>query len=478
MDSASLEQLLASLTPEPHADMVAGASAGSAPAHDGPLALVNTTPNDLTHKTPNSTQPGQHPDQHWNGRRETLGSWFTEFETVLSAVSPELHEFAVEYVLGDHAQTVIFFPGQAAQLDGSLPRPPFAWMNPAPTDAASYNVPHDVISAAYRRLHRERCLRDSNLDPNVPPAVPPDATYPIDASKYIHSLAKQHFWDMRLRNTILSFVSDLPTRALLQDRFPREGRALLDHLRQLAHTPLSTTQVNSVNADIQALTAAGIKDDTIEGFREFGVIYHRLLARIPAGNPSRDPPAMQAMRYIQATIKNRPAVGTTLMHHFASHGVDQNDPAAVRDAIMDFLEEQAAVRRLCAPQQPAPSTTTTPTLPDLNVLKALLSQSLLNKARDPPKYVKPPSPADKPRPPRPWNKEKDYLCRHCGGRHWNQDCKDKRAGTSAWMRERMMARTNETDAPAPALDDADAVAMINAAFAAFGETNQSLPASQ
>ena len=52
MDSASLEQLLASLTPEPHAEMVAGASAGSAPAHDGPLALVNAIPHsqDLTHQ--------------------------------------------------------------------------------------------------------------------------------------------------------------------------------------------------------------------------------------------------------------------------------------------------------------------------------------------------------------------------------------------------------------------------------------------
>ena len=125
MDSASLEQLLASLTPEPHADMVAGATAGSAPAHDGPLALVNTIPRsqDLTHQAPSSHQPGQHPDQHWNGRRETLGSWLTEFETVLSAESPELHEFAVEYVLSDRARTVIFFSGQAAQLDGAMPRP-------------------------------------------------------------------------------------------------------------------------------------------------------------------------------------------------------------------------------------------------------------------------------------------------------------------------------------------------------------------
>ena len=250
-------------------------------------------------------------------------------------------------------------------------------------------------------------------------------------------------------------------RALLQERFPREGRALLDHLHQLAHTPLSTTQVNSVNADIQGLTATGVKEDTVEGFREFGVIYHRLLSRIPAGNPSRDPPAMQAMRYIQATIKNRPAVGTTLMHHFASHHVNENDPAAVRDAIMDFLEEQAAVRRLCVPPQPAAPPTTTPTLPDINnILKALVNQSLLNASKDPPKHEG--KVAGKSQRGRPWNKDKDLLCRHCGGRHWNEDCKDKRAGTSAYIR-RLMGPT-EQDA-----DDSDATALINAAFAAFND---------
>ena len=457
MDSASLEQLLASLTPEPHADMVAGASAGSAPAHDGPLALVNTIPTDLTHKAPNSHQPGLHPDQHWNGRRETLGSWLTEFETVLSAESPELHEFAVEYVLSDRAKTVIFFSGQAAQLDGAMPRPPFTWTQPAPTDAASYDVPHHVVAAAYEGLYNERRLRDPSLDP-TPPVIPLHATYPIDSSKYVCNLAKQHLWDMRLRNAILSYVSDLPMRALLQERFPREGRALLDHLHQLAHTPLSTTQVNSVNADIRSLTAAGVKEDTVEGFREFGVIYHRLLSRIPAGNPSRDPPAMQAMRYIQATIKSRPAVGTTLMHHFASHHVNQNDPAAVRDAIMDFLEEQAAVRRLCVPQHPAPSSAPTPTLPDLNnILKALVNQSLLNATKDPPKHDK-----VKGTRARPWSKDKDLLCRHCGGRHWNEDCKDKRAGTHAYIRKLMSPTDTDTE-------DSDAAALINTAFAAFND---------
>ena len=134
--------------------------------------------------------------------------------------------------------------------------------------------------------------------------------------------------------------------------------------------------MNSVNAQINALTCAGIKSDTVEGFREYGVIYHRLLARIPAMNPSRDSPSMQAMRYIQATIKSRHQVGITLMHHFASHGVDQNDPAQVRESIIAYLEENAAVQRLCqVPIQVQPASAPLPTLPDLNALRTLLNQS-------------------------------------------------------------------------------------------------------
>ena len=56
------------------------------------LTLVNTAPTD---KTPVPTT--LHPEHHWNGRRETLGSWLAEFETVLSTTSPEVHEFAVEF---------------------------------------------------------------------------------------------------------------------------------------------------------------------------------------------------------------------------------------------------------------------------------------------------------------------------------------------------------------------------------------------
>ena len=94
-------------------------------------------------------------------------------------------------------------------------------------------------------------------------------------------------------------------RHLYARDYPRDGHALLTHLRAQAQTPLTTSQVNSINNDITALTTAGIKDDTISNFREFGVIYHRLLERIPAGNPSKDSPAQQAARYIKATIKGR-----------------------------------------------------------------------------------------------------------------------------------------------------------------------------
>ena len=231
------------------ADMVARVTA-THPATISPdsddsrgLTLANTIPID-----PN-VPAAFHPEQHWNGRREMLGSWIAEFETTLSAVSPELHEFAVEFFLSDRNKTIIFFSGQAAQLDGVLQRPDYDWFNPAPSDEAEYNVPHHVVAAAYVRLHRERCLRDANLDPNVPPVVPADAEYPVDYSKYVHSPAMLHAWQMRLRIAIQRFISDLTTRSILGRQFPRDGRALLLNLHAQARAPLSVSQVNSVNAE-------------------------------------------------------------------------------------------------------------------------------------------------------------------------------------------------------------------------------------
>jgi len=91
MDQHALEELLFSTETDTHADMVARNTASDSSTA---FALINNVNTDITDKTPVAEL---HPEQHWNGKRETLGSWFTEFETVLSAVSPELHEFAVEF---------------------------------------------------------------------------------------------------------------------------------------------------------------------------------------------------------------------------------------------------------------------------------------------------------------------------------------------------------------------------------------------
>ena len=429
------------------------------------LTLVNTAPTD---KTPVPTT--LHPEHHWNGRRETLGSWLAEFETVLSTTSPEVHEFAVEFFLSDRNKTVIFFPGQAAQLDGAIIRPEYSWRDPAPTDAASYTVPDAVIATAYQLLHQERCLRDTRLDPGAPPIIPVGAPYPIHDGKYTCSTAQLHRWQVRLRNVILQYISDLPVRHIYAEQFPRDGRALLDHLRALANTPLTTSQVNSVNAEINALTAAGIKSDDVASFREYGVIYHRLLARIPANNPSRDSPSMQAMRLIQATIKSRHDVGTTLMHHFASHSVDQNDPTQVRDSITAFLEDQAAVKRLCQPLHAQPHTAPLPTLPDLNALKTLLNQSLVNvvnKHNDPRKHERNKRRDAKPPPQGPWTAGKHKPCYHCGGDHWNRDCSDPRKGTRQHLANRSKSRKDT---------ESGNVDLVNAAFAAWENVGASTDA--
>ena len=171
-------------------DMAAAYSAvlSSPPVADASqgLALYNTV------QTDKAVNSALHPEQHWNGRRETLGSWLAEFETVLATVSPELHEFAVEFILSDRNKTVIFFPGQAAQLDGAMARPDFTWATPAPSTPATYDVAEHVVQTAYARLHHERCLRDAHLDPNNPPFIPPGTTYPIDGQKYVCNTAMLH----------------------------------------------------------------------------------------------------------------------------------------------------------------------------------------------------------------------------------------------------------------------------------------------
>ena len=176
------------------------------------FALINKNNTDITEKT---SVAAHHPEQYWDGERGTLGSWLAELGTTLATVSPELYEFAVEFFLSDRNKTVIFFPGQAAQLDGALARPDYDWGDPAPPDATAYAVPHDIVIAAFHHMHHERCLRDTTLDPNSIPVVANDDKYPVDAAKYVCSTASLHNWQMRLRTVILKYVSDLPTRHIL-----------------------------------------------------------------------------------------------------------------------------------------------------------------------------------------------------------------------------------------------------------------------
>ena len=128
---------------------------------------------------PRSSTLTQHPDQHWDGRRETLGSWFAELETSLSTVSPELYEFAVEFLLSDRSKTVLFAPGQAAQLDGVLPRPDRLHVGEPSADILG-RVPHTVnvvfaIPHSIRPRHR-----------SCPTTHPTQSTTPSTCSR-LHS---------------------------------------------------------------------------------------------------------------------------------------------------------------------------------------------------------------------------------------------------------------------------------------------------
>ena len=58
---------------------------------------------------------------------------------------------------------------------------------------------------------------------------------------------------------------------------------------------------------------------------------------------------MRAMRYLQAVVHNRPNLGRDITTHMRATSVDQNDPAAVRESIIIFLEDTASVARLCVP---------------------------------------------------------------------------------------------------------------------------------
>ena len=277
-----------------------------------------------------------------SGSKETLAAFYKEFETTLSYVSPALYTLAVEGFIHEQGRTVIFALGQAAQLDGDMPRRPATWDNPASTDPNDYVVSDEAISAAPARIHVKNYLKNPTIGPD-PPALPPGTLYPINETYYRLSTSLLRNFNMQLRNTVLKFIADNAMRTILAQKFPDDGRALLAHLREQSKIPLTTSQVNSILADIDALTDAGLKFDDVASFRQYGVIYQRILSRIPDANPNKDTRAVQAMRFIKVTMNKREDVGRALYNHFGSHSVDTNDPDAVQLSICNFLEDQATV---------------------------------------------------------------------------------------------------------------------------------------
>ena len=232
-------------------------------------------------------------DQFWDGSKETLAAFYKEFETTLSYVSPALYTLAVEGFIHEQGRTVIFTLGQAAQLEGDMPRNLATWDNPASTDPRDYFVSDDAIRAAHARVHNKNYFKNPTIGPD-PPALPPGTLYPLNETYYRLSTSLLRNSNMQLRNTVLKFIADNAMRTILAQQFPDDGRALLAHLRDQAKIPLTTSQVNSILADIDALTDAGLKFDDVASFRQYGVLYHRILSRIPDANPNKDTRAVQA----------------------------------------------------------------------------------------------------------------------------------------------------------------------------------------
>ena len=109
----------------------------------------------------------------------------TELNVSLLADDSTLHTFAVEYyAMLNNGKTVLFHPGQAAQLDGALARPIYTWDNPAPEGADLYGISHLDITQKYHDLHAARCLANPTL-PDQPPTVPAGTPYPIDTNLYV-----------------------------------------------------------------------------------------------------------------------------------------------------------------------------------------------------------------------------------------------------------------------------------------------------
>ena len=301
------------------------------------FALVNDSASTAKPLIPLSSN-AQVTDLYWDGSDETLRGYVEELQSTITIRAPHLHTLATESVIHDNGKVIIFCLGQAAQLEGDMPRPPYSWHNPAPIDEASYPITREAIVSAYARLHQHAFARNPTINTALP-EIPDNATYPIDTNVYRMSatILKNH--NNQLRNQILATIQDVATRTMLGDQFPTDGRGLLQHLRAKAESPLKTSQVNSIMAQMDSLTDAGITYDDAKSFRDFTVHYHRILRRIPAANANKDSPPVQAMRYVKAVIKNREDMGRAIMNHFASHGTDHNNPSAVYESLCTFLDD-------------------------------------------------------------------------------------------------------------------------------------------
>ena len=168
-------------------------------------------------------------DQFWDGSNETLAAFVKELETTLSYVSPALYTLAVEGFIHEQGRTVIFTLGQAAQLEGDIPRHLATWDNPASTDPGDYVVSDEAIRVAHTRIHVKNYLKNPTIGPD-PPALPTGTLYPINETYYRLSTSLLRNFNMQLRNTVLKFIADNAMRTILAQQFPDDGRALLAHL--------------------------------------------------------------------------------------------------------------------------------------------------------------------------------------------------------------------------------------------------------
>ena len=197
------------------------------------LALVNDSASNNKPLFP-LTSSAQTTDLYWDGSDETLRGFVEELQSTLAITSPNLHTLVTESVVHSNSKVIIFCPGQAAQLEGDMPRPAYDWNNPASIDPKDYPVTRAAVEAAWHRLHEQARARNPNSN-NAQTEIPENATYPVDTNNYCISITILKNYNNQLRNQILSKISDLSTRTMLADQFPVDGRALLKHLRDLSN---------------------------------------------------------------------------------------------------------------------------------------------------------------------------------------------------------------------------------------------------